>query len=95
MRGFIASVESQPLGKREVMAISDVSTLSPLPRPCTEKDWWIMLKKQATFYCDLQRKFLWLWKDVPSYVSQMQEIIADPSVACPGELKKKQVRPVP
>ena len=53
-----------------------------------------MLKKQATFYRDLQQKFLWLWKDVPSYVSRMQEIIANPSVARLGELEKQKVHPV-
>lgn len=32
--------------------------------------------------------------DVPSYVSRMQKIIANPSVAHPGELEKKKGRPV-
>ena len=48
-------------------------------------------KKQATFYRELKRKFLWLWKDVPSYVSRMQDIIANPSVAREGELDKKKL----
>lgn len=46
-------------------------------------------KRQAGFYRDLRRKFMWLWRDVPSYVSRMQAIIADPSIMQLGELDKK------
>ena len=55
-----------------------------------------LCKKQASFYQELQRKFLWLRKDVPSYVSRMQlsgmqEIIANLNVAQPRELNKRKV----
>jgi len=42
-------------------------------------------KRQAAMYCELREHCKELWKDFPSYVLRMQEVIADPSLAKPGE----------
>jgi hypothetical protein len=40
---------------------------------------------QALIYLSLQAHCATLWKDIPVYLKRMQDIIADPRLADPGE----------
>lgn len=42
-------------------------------------------ERQASIYHKLGEHCKALWKDVPSHVLRMQEIISDPTLAKPGE----------
>jgi len=42
-------------------------------------------ERQAAMYQNLREHCKELWKDFPSHVLRMQEVIADPSLAKPGE----------
>jgi hypothetical protein len=41
--------------------------------------------RQASIYLSLQARCATLWKDIPAYLKRMQDIIADPRLADPGE----------
>jgi len=41
--------------------------------------------RQSAMFHDLRNHCASLWKDIPTHVDRMQEIILDPSIAAPGE----------
>lgn len=48
--------------------------------------------RQASISDALSRHFRDLWKDLPAHILRMQEIIADPTLAKPGEFDGTRVR---
>lgn len=47
--------------------------------------WVAYAKRQAELYRSLIKHCKFLWKDVPTHITRMERIIADPSIALLGE----------